>query len=315
MARQSKQYVFGPVPSRRLGRSLGIDLVPYKTCTYNCAYCQIGKTTKRTLEQSQFVPRDEVLRQLEARLSEAPVPDTITLSGSGEPTLYLGLGEIIREIKNISSIPVAVLTNGSLLGLPEVREALLFADIVAPDLDAGSARVFRAVNRPHPKLRFKEIVEGLVDFSRQYRGTLLLEVFIVAGKNDGEDEVKRMAKIIDRVECTRVQINTVTRPPAEAGAGRVARERLLELSMLFGPRAEVIADFKPLDMGSASSAGRTEIMEMLARRPCTLEDITAGLGIGRENALKCVGALISERKIIAAIQNEMIYYLISGAGG
>jgi len=152
MTEQPKQYIYGPVPSRRLGRSLGVDLVPFKTCTFDCVYCQLGRTTNRTMERKEWVPLEPVLTQLEAKLDLKP--DYITLAGSGEPTLYSKMSELIIRIKELTDVPVAVLTNGSLLWIPEVRDALLSADLVVPSLDAGSSELFRYVNRPHTNIEF-----------------------------------------------------------------------------------------------------------------------------------------------------------------
>ena len=168
IANKKREYIFGPVPSRRLGRSLGVDLVPFKTCTYDCIYCQLGRTTNKTMQRKEWVSIDIVIEQLKAKLSSKP--DYITLSGSGEPTLYSRLEELIIKIKDITDIPVAVLTNGSLLWLPEVRNALKSADMVVPSLDAGSSQLFQYVNRPHADIRFSKMLQGLGDFRKYYSG-------------------------------------------------------------------------------------------------------------------------------------------------
>ena len=170
-------YVFGPVPSRRLGRSLGVDLVPHKTCSYDCIYCQLGATTCKTTERKEWVPLDDVLEQLKAKLSTAP--DYITLSGSGEPTLYSRAEELIDRIKAMTDVPVAVLTNGSLLWQEEVRRQFMKADLVIPSLDAGDEGMFRLVNRPHEDVTFERMLAGLVDFRREFRGAYWLEVFVL----------------------------------------------------------------------------------------------------------------------------------------
>ncbi|GAG90670.1 unnamed protein product, partial [marine sediment metagenome] len=175
IAEKKQEYIFGPVPSRRLGRSLGIDLVPFKTCTYDCIYCQLGRTTNKTLARKDWAPINRVIKQLSSKLDSKP--DYITLSGSGEPTLFSRLEELISKIKNITDIPVAVLTNGSLLWLPEVRNALKAADMVVPSLDAGSSQIFQYVNRPHRDITFSRMLEGLVKFRNEYNGKYWLEVF------------------------------------------------------------------------------------------------------------------------------------------
>ena len=174
-------YIFGPVPSRRLGRSLGVDLVPFKTCTYDCIYCQLGRTTNKTIQRKEWVPLDDVVTELETKLSSQP--DYITLSGSGEPTLYSRTGELIDRIKAVTNVPVAVLTNGSLLWNQEVRARLMNADLVVPSLDAGDEAMFRAVNRPHEDISFERMLQGLIDFRHEFQGKYWLEVFLLAGHN------------------------------------------------------------------------------------------------------------------------------------
>jgi len=161
---RASRYVYGPVPSRRLGRSLGVDLVPFKTCSYGCTYCQLGRTKDKTTERREYVPVDGVLDELAEKLRLGPPPDFVGLAGSGEPTLHARIGDLIAGIKNLTSIPVAVLTNGSLLWTPEVRAGLAEADLVMPSLDAGTDRTFQRVNRPHRDISFERMVDGLVAF-------------------------------------------------------------------------------------------------------------------------------------------------------
>ena len=193
-----KKYIFGPVPSRRLGRSLGVDLVPYKTCTFDCIYCDLGRTTHKTTFRQPFVSPEEIQKELELTLSVLDKkPDFITLSGSGEPTLNSNIGEIIRGVKEITSIPVAVLTNSSLLTLEEVRKDLLEADLVLPSLDAITPSLFEYINRPHSSLRIEEILSGLIQFRKQYRGQIWLEILFCRGVNDGKDEIEKLKEAIE----------------------------------------------------------------------------------------------------------------------
>ena len=190
MTPQPFKYVFGPVPSRRLGRSLGVDLVPFKTCTYNCVYCQLGRTTCQTATRKEYVPLGEVADEVRRRLETEPAPDYVTLSGSGEPTLHSRIGEVIAALKGMTRTPVAVLTNGSLLHEPDVQEALSQADVVLPSLDAGDPWVFDYVNRPHPDIAFEAMAGGLVKFRERFRTTMWLEVFLLDGVTSVEPEVR-----------------------------------------------------------------------------------------------------------------------------
>ena len=280
------KYVFGPVPSRRLGRSLGVDLVPYKTCTYDCVYCQLGVTTAKTVKRKEYAPLDEVLAEIDRKLASGVTPDYITLSGSGEPTLYSRLGELIIAVKAKTDIPVAVITNGSLLSDPEVRGALIGADLVAPSLDAADAESFRRVNRPHAAITFDEMVAGLVAFRERFAGQLWLEVFLLDGVTATEDYVRKLATCIDRIRPDRIQLNTVVRPPAEASASAVPRERMERFAEMLGDNAEVIAGFEQASRRREVCATRDDVLDMLRRRPCSLDDIAQGLGLSRSDARK-----------------------------
>jgi wyosine [tRNA(Phe)-imidazoG37] synthetase (radical SAM superfamily)/predicted Fe-Mo cluster-binding NifX family protein len=222
------RYVFGPVPSRRLGRSLGVDLVPFKTCTYDCVYCQLGHTTFKTAQRRAWVPVHKVLAEVRAALGSEP--EWITLAGSGEPTLHCGLGAVIKGIKQLTSTPVAVLTNGSLFWQPQVRDDLAAADLVMPSLDAPDAALFRRVNRPHHAIGFGRMVDGLGRFRRKFRGLYWLEVFLLDGVTSSDADVERLAALADGIAPDLVQLNTVARPPAEPTAAGVPAQTLERLA-------------------------------------------------------------------------------------
>jgi len=285
-------YIFGPVPSRRLGRSLGIDLVPFKTCTYDCIYCQLGRTTCKTLERKEWVPLDLVVNELEKRLDSQP--DYITLSGSGEPTLFSRIDELVDRIKQITTIPVAVLTNGSLLGSKDLQRQLSKVDLVIPSLDAGDDALFRLVNRPHESLTFEQVLAGLVSFRRRFAGQYWLEVFMVAAYTTFGAELAALHRCVDLIKPDRVQLNTVTRPPAESYAIPIARERLEKIAAEFSPPAETIADFRGNPCSANSGADLEHILALLRRRPCSLEDIASGLNIAPPEAAKHMESLCAE---------------------
>ncbi|MCA1808335.1 MAG: radical SAM protein [Kiritimatiellia bacterium] len=289
------KHVFGPVPSRRLGRSLGVDLIPFKTCSYDCIYCQLGRTTHKTVERREYVPLSTVLDELRLKLKQTR-PDYVTLSGSGEPTLYEPLGELIRGIRKITRIPLAVLTNGSLLWEPDVQQALLPADLVVPSLDGGDQSAFEYANRPHRKITFEKMTTGLAEFRKQYKGQLWLEVFLLGGVTAIEAEVAKIASIARRLKPDRIQLNTVTRPPAEDFAFPVQPARLRLLRRIFGRSAEVIAEFRK----PASTTGKADehaVLGMLARRPCTLKDISGGLGLHPTQTGKILEHLLTAQSI------------------
>ena len=305
-----KKYVFGPVPSRRLGRSLGVDLVPAKVCTFDCVYCQVGRTTRITTRRERFTPPEKVVAEIRARLKSAPRPDYITLSGSGEPTLNAAIGEIIDGIKRVTDVPVAVLTNGSLFYDPEVRRDCARADVVLPTLDAGDEEVFRRIHRPDPQLTLARIVEGLAAFRREFRGQIWLEVFLVAGVNSSPEQVRKLRPLIARIKPDRIQLNTAVRPTADPDVKALSEPELAALSKILGPKAEVIADFRPrITRGRrASKAKEDEILDMIRRRPVTLDDIVSGLNLPAEEASKRVEELLAAGRIAKERRGEKDFF-------
>jgi wyosine [tRNA(Phe)-imidazoG37] synthetase (radical SAM superfamily) len=305
IAEKKQEHIFGPVPSRRLGRSLGIDLMPFKTCTYDCIYCQLGRTTNKTIRRKEWVSIDIVIEQLKRKLNSKP--DYITLSGSGEPTLFFGLEKLIHMIKDITDIPVAVLTNGSLLFIPEVRSALKVADLIIPSLDAGSSRIFRYVNRPHRSITFKKVLDGLAKCRAEYTGKYWLEVFLLSGVTTPETEINRLKSCIRSIRPDKVQVNTVIRPPAEGFAESVPQKQLQTITEKLYEKAEVIADYSNVHKQEDFSAQRQDVLTLLKRRPCSVEDITAGLGLHRNEVVKYIEELLSEGKIEIKSQNQQLF--------
>ena len=310
MSQHASRYAYGPVPSRRLGRSLGVDLVPFKTCSYDCIYCQLGRTTNKTTTLQEYAPVDRLLGELAEKLRGGPKPDFIGLAGSGEPTLHVRIGEIITGIKALTSIPVAVLTNGSLLWRPEVRAGLAEADVVMPSLDAGCQAVFERVNRPHRDISFERMAAGLVAFSRDFKGEVWLEVFVLAGISDRPDEIGRIAAIVEKMQPSRVQLNTVSRPPAESGAVAVATDTLQELCGHFLSPCEVIAESRvqPPTGATPSRAAEDEIVALVGRRPCTVEGIAMGLGLPPNEVLKSLEALGTTGSVRAERRGDLLFY-------
>jgi len=305
----SANFVFGPVPSRRLGRSLGIDLVPLKTCTYDCIYCQLGRTTHQTLERRPYVAGKRVIQQLQEKLRGlSSPPDYITFSGSGEPTLNSEIGWVIKEIKKLTEIPIAVLTNGSLLRLEPVRKALLPADLVIPSLDSGTPYLFRFINRPHPSLHFSQILRGLREFCSEYSGQVWLEVMLCGGFNDDPKEIHRLREEIEGIGPDKIQLNTVIRPPAEYFANPLSPERMEEMRLLFSGRAEVL----PRECAASASRvyGRMdqEILALLERRPCSLEDLSLAFGFSEEKLGACLKELREMGVVDFNVHNHTVFY-------
>lgn len=270
------RYIFGPVPSRRLGLSLGVDLIPSKTCTYDCLYCQVGRTTLNIVDPRLLAPVEIVIQELKETL-EGLKPDYVTFSGSGEPTLHSEIDRVVAFVRGFGDVKIALLTNGSLLWKEEVRERVLGAHLIMPTLSTVFEETFRAIHRPHPDLRLSKIIEGLRDLRRSYSGLLGLEVMILAGLNDSQKEIEALKREIDMISPDRIYLNTVVRPPADPRALPLDRKRLEDIKTLFGSKAEIIADVAP--RRKRQELGRLDetIMEMARRRPVRVEDVANAL--------------------------------------
>lgn len=284
-------YVFGPVPSRRLGLSLGVDLIPLKTCTYDCLYCQVGRTTAKTLEPNTFVPIQDVIEALRMRL-ETERPDFITFSGSGEPTLHSEIDRAIAFIKEKTDIKTAVLTNGSLFWREDVIERVLQADAIMPTLSTVMEKSFRIIHRPHPDLHLPDIIGGLKRLRKRYKGQLWIEVVLVAGINDREREIQALRRQIEKIGPDKIQLNTVVRPPSDSRALPLDRKRMEDIKNFFGPRAEIIADAAALRQERAYDALSVAILEMARRRPVTARDIANALNRSLQEVESLVKGLV-----------------------
>ncbi len=235
-------YTFGPVPSRRLGQSLGIDTIPLKTCNWNCVYCQLGRTVPLNNERREYFPREDILAQTRAAIARHKPGeiDWVTYVGSGEPTLHSSLGWLIEQVKELTNLPVAVITNGSLLYLHEVRRDLALADAVLPTLDAGSAKLYRRINRPHPEVTYARLLDGLIAFRQEYEGKLWIEVMLVRGMNDGEKALREIAAALGRIRPDEIHINMPTRPPAETWVRPPDEQGLERALTILGDIAKVV---------------------------------------------------------------------------
>jgi wyosine [tRNA(Phe)-imidazoG37] synthetase (radical SAM superfamily) len=302
------KYLFGPVPSRRFGRSLGVDLTPYKTCSLDCVFCQLGRTTKKTITRQEYVPTDMVLSELEEWLKKDGRADYITLSGSGEPTLHSRFGEVLEFIRKNSAIPAVLLTNGTTLHLPEVRDAAACANVVKVSLSAWDQASYVWMNRPHPELRFDQLIEGQKAFRAQFKGQLWMEVFLVGGINSMHDDVQKIATLAQEIGPDRIHLNTAVRPPAEDFATALSKERMESLIHLFHPTAEIIAEFSAKHADNIQASQET-IFSMLQRRPCTADQIAEIFGMHLNEVSKYLGSLIRTDQIRTERKNSTVYYV------
>jgi len=303
------KHLFGPVPSRRLGLSLGVDLVPHKVCTFDCVYCECGATTLQTLERREYVPANEVMAELDHFMSSQPRPDYITFSGSGEPTLNTAIGRIIEFLKTDQrAAPVAVLTNGSLLCQAQVRKDLMLADVVLPSLDAALLGTFQRIDRPLQEFDLERYIQGLVDFRREYRGKIWLEIMVLPGYNDNPQDLQMLKDAVLRIGPDRVQLNTLDRPGAVEGLRAASGDKLLEIVKSWGlDNVDIISA-----TGSTPAAGRKDvqaaILEMISRRPCTAEDLQQVLGLKAMEAKKILAALEADGRVEAVRQGRGVFY-------
>lgn len=305
------KHLFGPVPSRRLGISLGVDLVPHKVCSLNCIYCECGSTTRLTLERDEYVPFDEVLEELEDYFTKNPEPDFITFSGAGEPTLNSRIGEILSHIKELKpSIRVALITNGTLFFDPALRRELLDVDVVLPSLDAATDTAFRKVNRPRKDLNVEQYVSGLIDFKKEFKGEFWLEVLILPGYNDDPENILALKKAIQSIEPDRIQLNTLDRPGVIDGLRPATRGELETIVSEW--EMEHVEIVVPVAEREESKAFRTDveaaILETISRRPCTIDDIQQILGIHVNEINKYLGTLEESGQIETNRQERGVFY-------
>lgn len=305
------KYLFGPVPSRRLGMSLGVDLVPAKVCSLDCVYCEVGKTTHHTLERKEYIPYADIIAELGNYFENNPDPDYITFSGSGEPCLNIRIGDVLGFIKeNKPDIPVAVLTNGTLFYLREVRSSIAAADLVLPSLDAATEKTFRKINRPAVSLSVEQHIGGLIDFSREYKGRIWLEVLILPGFNDSEEELRALREVIIRIDPESVQLNTLDRPGTLGnirGATRTELQRVIDFWDL--ENAGIIAaGANRKNIRAYRKDTESAILETISRRPCTVEDLISILGMHINEINKYLDVLESDGVIESVKLERGIFY-------
>jgi len=300
--------IFGPVPSRRLGFSLGVDTIPFKTCSLNCIYCQLGRTINKTIQRKEYIAADDILREIEEVLREGKRIDYITFSGSGEPTLNSEIRRMISRIKELTSIPLAILTNGTLLYRPRIREDLMEADLVIPSLDTVTQEIFEMVNRPHPSLKIEKVITGIDSFSQEFNGKVWLEIMVVKGINDSLEEIEKAAQVIKQMNLEKIQLNTVVRPPAEEFARPLTREDLNNIKTVLGKKCEIIAEFKRATQKAYKRDVEKRILSMVKRRPVTLVDISHSLGLHRNEIIKYVETLEKKHQVKTEVHSGERYY-------
>jgi wyosine [tRNA(Phe)-imidazoG37] synthetase (radical SAM superfamily) len=309
----AQKHIFGPVLSRRLGLSLGIDLIPFKTCSYDCAYCECGHTTSKTITRQDFFPTDEVMAELRVALASRPHLDSITLAGSGEPTLARSLGPVIAFVKReYPEYTMSVLTNGSLLNIRNVQDELLPADRIIPTLTSTFQHTFERIHNPHQSLSIDAIINGMVQFRSMYEGAIWLEVFIIPGLNTTDKELAGLKMAIDRIDPDLVQLNTVDRPPAEEWVGAATGAELERVRRVLGRPGIEIADQRlPVSLEAQANVASTDLIRAtLCRRPSTVEDLVRTTGLSGGEVAKILGALERGGEVTSQRGTRGVFYAI-----
>lgn len=306
------KYLFGPVPSRRLGMSLGIDLIPYKVCNCNCIYCESGKTTKQTNTRAAYFPESEIKEELIRFLASNPTLDYLTFSGAGEPTLHKGLGNMISFLKtNYPEYKIALITNSLLMTDAEVRREIRVADVILPSLDAISEEAFQKINRPLSNNKAIEIAEALADFRKEYTGQIWMEVFLLPGINDHPQELKLLKEALLKIKPDKVQLNTLDRPGTETSLKAVPFEIMLSIRDYFLPLPVEIISRKPHELKETAykEEWEEEILTLIRRRPCTMDDLLLLTSLPYERLDIMLKKMCIARKIITDVQGGVTFYL------
>lgn len=304
------KYLFGPVPSRRLGISLGVDTIPSKTCPFDCVYCESGPTTDFTMERKDYYPVSEIIAELERYLSSKPRLDYITFSGAGEPSLYSGIGEIVSFVKKYyPEYKIALITNSALFTNISFWDEVLNIDLVVPSIDAADEMTFHKINRPIEGLKIEEILEGLYQFSKIYKGKIWIEVFIIRGINDSILVLKNIKNWIDKIKPEKIQINSLDRPGSEDWVKKADFNTLVMVREFFGEKAEIVtrrenrADMTALDMDVQGM-----ILKAIGIRPMTLTDLLKMTRLNTIELNRNLCILESEKKIAAVFSGEELFY-------
>lgn len=305
------KYIYGPVPSRRLGFSLGVDIIPFKHCSFNCIYCQIGRTTYLTATRKVYTPTNDILEEIKKALEQKNTIDYITFSGSGEPTLHAELGALIHGVRRMTALPIAVLTNSSLMDKKDVQDDLACSSVIVPTLCTTHNNTFKKIHRANKTININRIVESLVSFSKNFGGEIWLEVMLIKNINDSEQEIKDLKKAIDHIKPNKVQINTVVRPPLESWAEPVPECTLKHVKKLFGEQAEIVVSVSTPTEQPAHRHIDRRILDVMQRRPVTIEDLSSITGINHIELAKNMARLLDHDKVKIKRHKGQTFYEIA----
>ncbi len=305
-------FFYGPVLSRRFGYSLGVDIIPFKICVYDCIYCQLGKTTQKTIERKGYINFNirDFKNELKKRIEDSLEVDYITFSGSGEPTLNKDIRRLIFAIKEETEIPVVMLTSGGLLGFKGTIDEIKEADLIKVSLDAPNDKLLKKINRPHREISFDRNILGLKELLDSYGGKVWLEIMLISGINDSGEVLAQFKDLLESLDggIEKIHINTPVRP---AGIGNLEippAEKLNEAKKIFGTRAEIIGKVKKSNISLKLKDLEDDIYQIIKRRPATVMDISDSLGINPNQSIKAVNKLLGENKIKSIIKQNKRYY-------
>jgi len=313
------ELFYGPVLSRRFGYSLGIDIIPYKVCSYDCIYCQLGSTTKKTVDRKSYIKldMDQFEKDLTRIIDNNERIDYVTFSGSGEPTLNIDLGKLIRKVKKTTGIPVAVLTNGSLLHRADVLKDIIEADLIKVSMDAPDQKIFEVINKPYPGLHFADLSRGLNMLMKNYRGRIWLEIMMIKGINDSleaaydfETLLKSLQKEYIKADLENIHLNTPIRPTETGGLGIPDSKRLEEFRKMLGKKAVIIKDYEISKDRKKDSIMAGDIISLARRRPVTVRDISKSLDININEVIKAIKVLMERNEIRTRMHNNRKYYYV-----
>lgn len=308
-----RKHVYGPVPSRRFGLSLGVDVVPHKVCTLDCIYCQVGPTTRRTLERECFVPSAEVIEDVRQALDMGPKPGVITFAGSGEPTLYSELGVVAKALKEFTNVPLLLITNGTLLFREDVATDAMWFDRVAPSLDAADMASFKAINQPHPDLDLTTVIEGLKRFAARFTGQLDLELFFLEGVNDSPEAVAALADAVRAIHPSRVDLNTAVRPTPHRTVSKATPEFLAGLEQRFSVPARSVFAAPAAEPGNPQVVNDAQVEQLilstLQRRPCTQEDLTLALPVAAPVIAQKLESMLAAKSLVREERDGRVYFV------
>jgi len=303
-------YFYGPVLSRRLGFSLGVDLVPKKTCSFNCIYCQLGQTTRKSIRRFSYIDLNKLKKELKEIIKQNPKIDYITISGSGEPTLHKNLDKIIGLIKKVTKnkFPVCVITNSSLLYKKAVRRELKKADLLIPSLDAVTPQIFHKINRPSKEITIEKIIKGLIELRREFKGKIWLEIMLVAHLNDTLNEAKKIKAITEKINPDKIQLNLPVRPGGII-LSLPPPKRLKAIKKIIGKNVNIISSFHKRRQKRFSQDINKDILEFLKRRPQSLDDLTDSLAINPNQVIKSLNILLDDGKIRKYCYRKKNYFV------